>query len=453
MGAVLSQIQSDGSCRPVAYASRALTSTEERYAQIEKESLAITWACERFSDYLIGNSFHVQTDHKPLVSLLSSKPLDALPVRIQRFRMRLLRFMYTISHIPGKELTLADDALSRAPVSDPTSADTQFSKEVEAYVNLVLESFPATEKQLKRIQEAQTADAVCTQLYKYCEEEWPHKDLLPNAIKPYFQFSDELNVQRHLLLKGSRIVIPTSMQLEMLDKLHHAHQGIQKCRQWAQQSIWWPGLSRQLADLVNNCSIYCKERHQPPESLMPSKFPTLSWQKVGTNLFYWKNACYLLIVDYYSRYIEIAKLANESSIEVIRHTKSVFARHGIPQEVISDNGPQYSSIQYKKFATEYGFFHTTSSPRFPQSNGKAERAVKTVKSLLKKAEDPYMAMLTYRSTPLSSGFSPAELLMSRRLCANLPIMQSQLQPSVPNFSLIKAREEERKSNQKRVFDS
>ena len=142
--------------------------------------------------------------------------------------MQLLRFTYTISHIPGKELTLAD-ALSRAPVSDPTSADTQFSKEVEAYVNLVFESFPATEKQLKRIQEAQTADAVCTQLYKYCEEGWPHKDLLPNAIKPYFQFSGELNVQRHLLLKGSRIVIPTSMQLEMLDKLHHAHQGIQKC--------------------------------------------------------------------------------------------------------------------------------------------------------------------------------------------------------------------------------
>ena len=83
LGAVLSQIQSDGTCRPVAYASQALTSAEERYAQIEKESLVITWACKRFSNYLIGKSFHVQTDHKPLVSLLSSKPLDALPVRIQ----------------------------------------------------------------------------------------------------------------------------------------------------------------------------------------------------------------------------------------------------------------------------------------------------------------------------------------------------------------------------------
>jgi len=125
LGAILSQIQSEGTCRSVTFASRALTPTEEHYAQIEKESLAITWACERFSDYLIGKSFHVQTDHKPLVSLLSSTPLDALPVRIQRFRMRLLRFTYTISHILGKELTVAN-ALSRVPVSNLTSADTQF---------------------------------------------------------------------------------------------------------------------------------------------------------------------------------------------------------------------------------------------------------------------------------------------------------------------------------------
>ena len=263
LGAVLSQIQSDGTCRPVAYASRALTCAEERYAQIEKESLAITWGCERFSDYLIGKSFHVQTDHKPLVSLLGSKPLDSLPVRIQRFRMRLLRYTYTISHIPGKNLIVAD-ALSRAPVSNPISADTQFNKEVEAYVNLVVESFPATEKQLKRIQEAQTEDAVCTQVRKYCKEGWPDKDLIPSPVKPYFQFAGELNVQKGILLKASRIVIPTSMQLEILDKLHSAHQGIQKCRQRAQQSVWWPGLSRQLADLVNNCSVCSKERQNSP---------------------------------------------------------------------------------------------------------------------------------------------------------------------------------------------
>ena len=105
LGAVLTQIQSNGTCRPIAFASRALTSTEVKYAQIEKESLALTWGCECFCDYLIGKPFHILTDHKPLVSLLGSKPLDSFPLRVQRFRMILMRFTYTISHVPGKDLT------------------------------------------------------------------------------------------------------------------------------------------------------------------------------------------------------------------------------------------------------------------------------------------------------------------------------------------------------------
>ena len=110
-----------------------------------KEFLALTWACERFSDYLIGKQFHILTDHKLLVSLLSSKPLDTLPLRVQHFRMRLMRFTYTISHVPGKELTVPD-TLSRAPVSSPASNDTQFNSEVDAFVSLMLKGLPATEK-------------------------------------------------------------------------------------------------------------------------------------------------------------------------------------------------------------------------------------------------------------------------------------------------------------------
>ncbi len=102
--------------QPVAYVSRSLTQTEERYAQIEKEALALTWACERLSVYLLGLRFHIETDHKPLVSLFSRKLLDELLVRVQRFRMRLMRFSFSVSHVPGKDLAIAD-ALSRAPVS------------------------------------------------------------------------------------------------------------------------------------------------------------------------------------------------------------------------------------------------------------------------------------------------------------------------------------------------
>ena len=113
--------------------------------------------------------------------------------------------------------------------------------------------------------------------------------------------------------------------------------------------------------------------------------PELPWQKVGTELFQWKINQYLLIVDYYSRYIEISKLSSGTTADdIINHTKSIFARHGIPEVVYSDNGPQFRSEAYKQFAAEYQFTHVTSSPYFPQSNREAERAVGTIKSLLKK---------------------------------------------------------------------
>ena len=118
----------------------------------------------------------------------------------------------------------------------------------------------------------------------------------------------------------------------------------------------------------------------------------------------------MLIVDYYSRFIEVARLNHATSEEAILHTKGIFARHGIPEVVMSDNGPQYSSEAYAALARQFQFEHVTSSPHYPQSNGEAERAVQTVKNLLKKDGDPYLALLAYPSTPLKCGFSPSELL-------------------------------------------
>ena len=142
-----------------------------------------------------------------------------------------------------------------------------------------------------------------------------------------------------------------------------------------------------------------------------------------------------------------------TSNELICHTISIFARHGIPQEVRSDNGPQYSSSAFSKFAQEYGFSHVTSSPRYPQSNGEAERAVKTSKRLIKKADDPYLPMLTYRSTPLQNGYSPAELLINRRLRITVLIVSSHLKSSLPDSATLRKKEQEMRRKQKANFDS
>ena len=203
---------------------------------------------------------------------------------------------------------------------------------------------------------------------------------------------------------------------------------------------------------MKQCSECCKNQLQRAEPLMPTQLPELPWQKVGTDLFHWKSNQYLLIVDYYSRYIEISKWSRTTAEDIISHTKSIFARHGIPEVVYSDNGPQFSSDAYKLFALEYQFTHTTSSPYFPQSNGEAERAVGIIKSLLKKEGDPYLALLAYRSTPLAVGFSPAELLMLRKLRSTIPTPRASRKPQIPDEEVVRERDKLLKDKQKENFD-
>ena len=125
LGAVLTQVQENGEGRPICYASRSLSKTEKRYAVVEKEALAVTWASEKFSDYVLGLPFVLEMDRKPLTALLNSTELSKMPPRILHFRLRLMRYTYQVQHVPGKHQAAAD-ALSRAPVGTPELADELF---------------------------------------------------------------------------------------------------------------------------------------------------------------------------------------------------------------------------------------------------------------------------------------------------------------------------------------
>ena len=451
LGAVLLQEQENGDIKPISYVSRSMSPTEERYAQIEKEALAFTWACERFSDFLIGLKFTIQTDHKPLIPLFSTKRLEELPIRVQRFRMRMMRFDFSIAYIPGKKLVIAD-ALSRAPLWKPDEHDELFQEETKAYVDSVVQGLPATEQRLEEIKINQERDPICQEITRYCQEGWPEKGRIQGPVKRYYPVSSEISIINDLLMRNGRIIIPLVLQKQVLSQLHTGHQGIQKCRDRAKQAVWWPGLSKELEDLVNKCPICCRHQVKPTEPMISSPLPELPWQKVGMDLFEWKKATYLIIVDYYSRFIEVARLTRMTAEEVIRHCKSVFARHGIPERVITDNGPQFDSSAFRKFSKDYQFDHATSSPYYPRGNGEAERAVKTIKGLLKKEGDPYLALLAYRSTPLCNGYSPSELLMSRKLRTNVPSSRQARKPAVPDKELLITREKEIKRKQKSNFD-
>ena len=275
---------------------------------------------------------------------------------------------------------------------------------------------------------------------------------MTETTRVYHAVAAELSVEDGLLLRGCRIVIPTTLRSDVLERLHTGHQGIVKCRERARQSVRWPGLSAQLEKVVKNCRECCREQLQRAEPLMPSVLPELPFQKVGTDLFEWEKRTYLLLVDY-SRYIEIALLSRPTAAEVITHLKSIFARHGIPELVMSDNGPQYSCDAFSEFVREYQFRHLTSSPLYPQSNGEAERAVKTIKGLLKKESDPYLALLSYRATPLQTGYNPSELLMGRKLRTTVPTIRQQVIPNIPDSAVVRKRDKQQNLRQERGFNS
>ncbi|UYV62103.1 Dscam, partial [Cordylochernes scorpioides] len=202
-----------------------------------------------------------------------------------------------------------------------------------------------------------------------------------------------------------------------------------------------------------NVSLNCSAEGFPIPKISwkrhPNELPNCPWEKVGVDLFTLKGQNYLVIADYYSRYPEIARLEDMTSASIIVHCKSIFARHGIPLEVRSDNGPQFGSL-FKEFAHEYGFTHVTSSPRYPQSNGFIESFVKIVKERISKSKDPYLALLAYRATPLANGFSPAELSMGRRVRTTIPTPAKQHQP--PNLKNWKNHEAIQRKKQKYYYD-
>ena len=185
LGAVLLQTDASGHRRPIAFASRSLNDTEKRYAVIEKEALAATWACEKFNDYVLGTEFTLETDHRPLVPLLSSTDLSKLPPRILRFRLRMARYSPEVKYVQGVHQNTAD-ALSRAPTSTPTWEDLKLVEEVEEHSEAILGSLPATERRLEEIKSAQDNDAVCKQVKTYCQDGWP--PIMPSQplLKPWF---------------------------------------------------------------------------------------------------------------------------------------------------------------------------------------------------------------------------------------------------------------------------
>lgn len=428
LGACLLQ---DG--HPVIYASRSLTSAEKNYAMIEKELLAIVFATERFHQFVYGTQIKIQSDHRPLEYIMT-KPLSQTPPRIQRLLIRLQKYQLTVEYVPGKLMFIAD-TLSRAFLHGNVKEQQDLDEDIGIAVHSFVTQVSATPEKLEQLKLETARDSTLQALKIQIINGWPtHKHSLVNNnpnIAPYWNVRHELSEADGLIFKGNQLIIPDSMKKYILGLIHESHLGIEKCKARARATVYWPGISSDINETVSKCSTCTTYRNRnQKEPMIAHTIPDRPWQKLGSDIFEHKGKNYLVIVDYHSKFIEIALMHDKTAGTVITHMKSIFARHGIPEELISDNMP-YNSREFHNFAKEWGFQLTSSSPTYPQSNGMSEKAVQTVKRMLKKARDPYIALLEYRNTPVTGmSYSPAQLLMSRTTRTKLPTAEHLLQPKI-----------------------
>lgn len=414
---------------PVAYASRVLTPTEQRYAQIEKECLSVVYGLERFDQYTYGRMINVQNDHKPLETIVK-RPLNAIPKRLQAMMMRLNRYDLNLVYKPGSQVILAD-TLSRAY---STSNDDQTSSDISEFIN-TLGYLPITDKRLDEIRQATDTDETFKRLCDTIRHGWPNSqaDLHP-SLQPYFPIRDCLSVSDDIIVKGECLVIPPALRQDVKRRLHSAHLGKDSMLRRAREIIYWPGMKQEIIQLAQSCDI-CQDmaRRNQKEPLIQHEKGDRPWQKIAADLFSIQGRNYMVTVDYLTNFFEIDYLPTLSTGTIIMKLKAHLARYGIPEVLISDNA-QFSSAEFSRFTNEWGINHFTSSPGYKRSNGKAESAVKIAKTLMKKVQrdrtDPYSALLEQRNTPIQGlNHSPAQMMLGRRTRTLLPTQPKLLKPS------------------------
>ncbi|KAF2888797.1 hypothetical protein ILUMI_17376 [Ignelater luminosus] len=275
---------------------------------------------------------------------------------------------------PGKELFIAD-ALSRAFVDE--SVETEFytlNEEVIFQVNALIENLPIADRILDKIKNETCKDTELIELKKYITAGWPdNKNKLNQIINPYWTYKEELHIIDEIVFKNTSVVVPKLLSKSLIDILYEGHVGLHTAKLRARNKIFWPGIVKPL------------KWHE---------IPKLPWYKVGMDLLEWNEEFYLVIVDYYSKFCKVIKLANLESQTFINACKSIFALHGIPVVVVTGAGTQFSSEKFKDFSSNYGFTHITASAKWSQSNGQSESAVKIVKNIFKKCQltrdDPWL---------------------------------------------------------------
>ncbi|XP_054257422.1 uncharacterized protein K02A2.6-like [Macrosteles quadrilineatus] len=373
VGPVISHQMPDGSERPIAYASRTLTVHEVKYSQIEKEALALVFAVKKFHIFLYGKKFLLATDHRPLTFLLG--PTRSIPTlaaaRVQRWALILSAYEYEIVYKKGCDMANAD-GLSRLPCQNEKPGP----ENTVAFFSIANE-LPVTAKEIST---ATRYDPILSKVLDFTIHGWPEY-VSNELLKPYVVRSHELSVDGDCVLWGRRVIIPEPYRKEILFLLHKEHPGGSRMKNLARGYVWWPKMDSDIEELVKGCGICQSTRNALPLApLQRWSWPNQPWQRVHVDFASFHNKEFLILVDSYSKWLEVFQMQTTTSAKTIERLRSCFAVFGLPCTLVSDGGPQLRSQEFEEFLKANGILHVVSPPYHPASNGLAERAVQTTKN-------------------------------------------------------------------------
>ena len=357
------------------------------------------------------------------------------------------------------------DTLSRAALNLPTPSDPQeevFQCNLEDALEMCrveletmeLDSpdmYPSTLEEIKAETEP---DPTLSVLCMFVAHGWPSdKSQVPTALRHYYPLRDELAVYNGVLYKSHKVLVPGKLQFTMLKKLHHGHQGGESMIRRAREVMYWPGMQAAILQESAKCS-FCASYGSalPKEPMLSHEISQGPWKFISQDLFKQGGRWYSVTVDHYSDWFEVDLLNEDiTAATVISVTKAHFARYGIPDIFLSDNGPQYTSQEFSNFAKTYGFKLITRSPYYARATGKAVAAVKEAKML--KKSDLCTGLLDHRNTPPQGmTYSPAQRFLCRRTKSNLPTSESLLSQSVPPVSVVRDEHLGRRAKAKAHYD-
>lgn len=376
LGAVLLQ-EKQGKKRAICYISKGLSTTEQAYAQNEREALALVWATERLETYLRGLDFKLITDHEPLKVMFGTTRKQC--PRIERWALRLQSFRFKIAHVSGKA-NIADP-LSRLPRFRECST---YDQDGEAMLLSILESVKPTAMTLEEIVERTLSDSEMVKLKEAVNTgRWDEK------VKNYYPFREEIVVVNDVIMRSNRIIIPVVLRSKVLKLAHIGHPGIEKTKQRLRGKVWWPKIDRDAEQTVKSC-LDCQlvSTAGPPEPMSVRELPNQPWHTLSMDMLgpLPSGESILVLIDLYSRFRLTEVMRSTTSGDIINWLRRTFFRMGIPAVLISDNAKNFSSNQMEDFCKELGVKLEHTTPYWPQANGEVERQNRSILKILRIAQ-------------------------------------------------------------------